>query len=197
MRIALYTGALEGADPAIVNAVEDLATWLASHGIGIVYGAGKAGLMGHAADAALAAGGEVIGVIPRTLVDVEMAHHGLTRLEVVETMHERKALMTSLADAFVAMPGGAGTLDEIFEAWTWQQLGYHRHPVAFFNPCGYWDRMIGALEGMTEAGFLRGRDLESLIVEDDPQALVAAIQGWRPVKDHCEEWAELAHQSRS
>lgn len=196
MRIALFTGALTGTDPRLGEAVDALASFLARSGIGVVYGAGHAGLMGRAADAALAAGGEVIGVIPRALVDVEMAHGSLTKMHVVETMHERKAKMTELSDAFVAMPGGAGTLDEIFEAWTWQQLGYHRHPVAFYNPHGYWDRMIETLSGMADAGFLRQRDLDSLIVESDPEALLAAITAWQPVMDHCAEWAEKAQAHR-
>ncbi|MBD3689486.1 TIGR00730 family Rossman fold protein [Nanchangia anserum] len=196
MRIALFTGALDGADPRLGEAVDTLASELASRNIGIVYGGGYAGLMGRAADAALARGGEVIGVIPRALLDVEMGHTGLTRLDVVETMHERKAAMTALADAFIAMPGGSGTLDEIFEAWTWQQLAYHRCPVAFYNPHGYWDPLIEALHSMAAAGFIRQRDIDSLIVESDPEALLRAIEAWRPVKDHCEEWADIAKERR-
>lgn len=196
MRIALFTGALDGHDEQLVTAVCDLATFLAKRKIGIVYGAGRVGLMGRAADAALAAGGEVIGVIPQALVDVEMAHRSLTRIEVVDTMHQRKALMTELADAFVAMPGGSGTLDEIFEAWTWQQLGYHRNPVAFYNPGGYWDRLIEALEGMADAGFIRRRDLDSLIVAATPNALVDQLGSWQRVTDHCEEWAQIAEANR-
>lgn len=194
MRIALYTGALDGADPRYGEAVADLARALAQRGIGIVYGGGHAGLMGRAADAALAAGGEVIGVIPRALVDVEMAHRGLTHLEVVETMSERKVRMADLADAFVAMPGGCGTLDEIFETWVWLQLGYHRHPVAFYNPAGYWDPLLAALAHMRDAGFVRARDLDALIVADTPAGLLDAFDAFTPVQDHCQEWAETARK---
>lgn len=196
MRIALFTGALDGVDPALVEAVENLGHYCATNGIGIVYGAGRAGLMGRVADAALAAGGEVVGVIPRALVDVEMAHHGLTELHVVETMHERKALMSELSDGFVAMPGGSGTLDEIFEAWTWQQLAYHRNPVAFFNPRGYWNPLLDALDAMTKAGFVRERDRGCLIVEDNPATLFERMRSFVPVVDHCAEWAELARKER-
>jgi uncharacterized protein (TIGR00730 family) len=146
----------------------------------VVYGGGKVGLMGVVADAALAAGGEVIGVTPRTLVEREVAHHGVTRLEVVETMHERKARMVELADALVALPGGVGTLDEFFEAWTWQLLGIHDKPVALYDIDGYWQPLRGLLDQIVADRFLGQEHRAALIEATDPDALVEAIERWSP-----------------
>lgn len=179
-RVALFTGSAPGHDPAYAAAAATLARHLAREGVGIVYGGARVGLMGTIADAALDAGGEVIGVIPTALVDRELAHPGLTELITVGTMHERKAAMAERADAFVALPGGAGTLEEIFEVWTWQQIGYHAKPVAFYDTAGYWEALLDALGGMADAGFMRRPYLDALVVEAEPRALLGALSAWRP-----------------
>ena len=142
MRLAVFTGSSFGRSERYTEAARAVGTHLAEQGIGVVYGGGHVGLMGVVADAAMAAGGEVIGVIPQGLADRELAHHGLTRLEVVATMHERKALMADLSDGFVSLPGGAGTLEEFFEVWTWQQLGIHAKPVCLYDVDGFWQPML-------------------------------------------------------
>jgi uncharacterized protein (TIGR00730 family) len=179
MRVAVFTGATSGASDDFGNAVTAFGRALAEAGVGIVYGGGRVGLMGRLADAALAGGGEVIGVIPRFLVDRELAHGGLTELRVVASMHERKATMAELADAFVALPGGAGTLDELFEAWTWQQLGLHDKPVALLNAAGYWDPLLAALDHMTSSGLIRAADRASLLVTADATEFLAAAKAFR------------------
>jgi uncharacterized protein (TIGR00730 family) len=153
VRVAIFTGSSSGPD-AHGLAAATFAAGLATSGVGIVYGGGRVGLMGVVADAALAAGGEVIGVIPSFLVEREVAHMGLSRLEVVANMHERKARMAELADAFVALPGGAGTLDELFEVWTWGQLGLHTKPVAMFDVGGFYRPLLDQLHVMTATGYL-------------------------------------------
>jgi len=160
-RIAVFLGSSAGARPEFVTAAADLGAGLAKAGAGLVYGGASVGMMGALADAALAAGGEVIGVIPGGLFAAEVAHAGLTRLEVVATMHERKARMAELADGFAALPGGLGTLDELFEILTWQQIGLHGKPVALVDVGGFWDPLAGLLDAMTADGFVpaasRGR----------------------------------------
>jgi uncharacterized protein (TIGR00730 family) len=153
LRVAIFTGSSLGPG-AHVEAATTFAAELVAAGTSIVYGGGRVGLMGVVADAAMAAGGEVIGVIPGFLVDREVAHQGLSRLEVVATMHERKARMAELADAFVALPGGAGTLDELFEAWTWGQLGLHSKAVALFDADGFYRPLLDQLDAMAVAGYL-------------------------------------------
>jgi uncharacterized protein (TIGR00730 family) len=153
VRVAIFIGSSLG-PPSHADAAATFAAELAAGGTGIVYGGGQVGLMGVVADAALAAGGEVVGVIPGFMVDREVGHTGLSRLEVVQTMHERKARMAELADAFVALPGGAGTLDELFEAWTWGQLGLHSKPVALFDVDGFFRPLLEQLDAMADAGYL-------------------------------------------
>jgi len=155
VRLAVYCGSKHGTNPAFAVAAADLGRELASRGIGLVYGGASVGLMGVVADAVLAEGGEAIGVIPASMVERELAHGGLTVLHVVGSMHERKALMHDLADGFIALPGGAGTLDELFEMWTWGQLGIHRKPIGLLNVDGYYDRLLGFADEMVEAGFVR------------------------------------------
>ena len=179
-RIAIYTGSAPGHDPRYAAAAAQLGRHLAQQGIGVVYGGAHIGLMGTVADAALEAGGEVIGVIPRALADKELAHTGLTELVTVDTMHERKAAMAERSDAFVALPGGAGTLEEIFEMWTWQQIGYHAKPCAFYNTGGYWDRLLQSLTDMADAGFMRRPYLDALVVETSPSTLLEALTAWTP-----------------
>jgi len=178
VRIAVFTGSAVGAKDAYTEGAARLATHLAQAGHGIVYGGGKVGLMGVVADAALAAGGEVIGVTPKTLVEREVAHHGVTRLEVVDTMHERKARMVDLADALVALPGGVGTLDEFFEAWTWQLLGIHAKPVALYDIDEYWTPLRSLLDQIVAERFLGQEHRAALIHGSDPGALIDEIERW-------------------
>ncbi|MEO3937466.1 TIGR00730 family Rossman fold protein [Dermatophilaceae bacterium Soc4.6] len=175
-RVAVFTGSASGHDPRYAAAATDLGHHLATADIGVVYGGAHVGLMGLVADAALAAGGEVVGVIPQALHERELAHNGLTELVTTATMHERKAEMASRADAFVALPGGAGTLEEIFEVWTWQQLGYHDKPVVFYDTAGYWRPLLDALAGMTDAGFVRRPALDALLVADRPDQLLTLLR---------------------
>lgn len=178
MRIAIFTGSHDG-PPSHRAAAAAFATSLAKAGVGIVYGGGHVGLMGVVADAALAAGGEVIGVIPQHLVDDEVAHPGLPRLEVVQSMHERKAVMADLSDAFVALPGAAGTLEELFEAWTWGMLGLHAKPTALLDVDGFWQPLLGQLRRMVDDGYLDGVRLEALGVVESAEGLLTFVDGYR------------------
>lgn len=163
-RLAVYCGSSMGADPRFGALARELGEEMASRGVDLVYGGGLRGLMGVVADAVLGAGGRVYGVIPQALVDLEVAHTGLTELHIVTTMHERKAKMTELTDAFVAIPGGIGTLDELFEAWTWNALGYHSKPFALLNCGGFWDELIAFLDKVTESGFMSPARRRQLLV---------------------------------
>ena len=180
MRICVYAGSNPGADPAFAEATEALATLLARRGIGVVYGGAHKGLMGILADTALAAGGEVIGVIPRQLVEREIGHTGLTEQHVVGSMHERKALMAELADAFVALPGGAGTLEELIEVFTWSMLGLHAKPLGVLNVNGYYDGLGALLDNAVVQGFLRPEHRVALQAEATPEALLERFEGWSP-----------------
>ena len=175
MRVAVFTGSHAG-PPSHAAAAATFARDLADAGVGIVYGGGHVGLMGVVADAALAAGGEVIGVIPQHLVDDEVAHPGLPRIEVVQSMHERKAVMADLADAFVALPGAAGTLEELFEAWTWGMLGLHAKPTALFDVDGFWQPLLAQLRRMVDDGYLDRNRLEALGVVSDAKGLLRFIE---------------------
>ncbi|GAA0590787.1 TIGR00730 family Rossman fold protein [Kutzneria viridogrisea] len=177
-RVAVFVGSSTGNSPTYAQAAEDLGRLLATEGLGLVYGGARVGLMGVVADAALAAGGEVHGVIPQSLVDLEVGHSGLTRLEVVGSMHERKAVMAEAADAFVALPGGAGTLEELFEVWTWQQLGLHGKPVALLDVAGFWQPLVKAVDHMVDTGFIRAGFREALLVVDEVTELLPALRDW-------------------
>lgn len=157
-RLCVFCGSSAGARPIYLDAARALGRALAERGCGLVYGGSSIGLMGAAADAALAAGGEVVGVIPRSMVDREIAHEGLTAQHVVETMHERKALMTRLSDGFLALPGGHGTLDELFEALTWSQLGIHEKPIGLWDVGGYFSPLLAMLDHAVAEGFVRPHD---------------------------------------
>ena len=165
-RLAVYCGSSMGVDPAFADTARALGEEMVRRGIELVYGGGRLGLMGVVADAVLGAGGKVYGVIPQALTDLEVAHQGLTELHTVTSMHERKAKMTELTDAFVALPGGIGTFDELFEAWTWNALGYHAKPFALLNVNGFWDGMIGFLDGVTANGFMSPARRAQLLVAD-------------------------------
>ncbi len=166
-RLAVYCGSSPGTDPAFAEAARATGEAMARRGIGLVYGGGRLGLMGVVADTVLEHGGEAYGVIPQALIDLEVAHNGLTELHIVTSMHERKAKMTELTDAFVALPGGIGTFDELFEAWTWNALGYHSKPFCLLNVAGFWDRLIEFLDHVTESGFMSPARRSQLLVASD------------------------------
>jgi len=163
-RVCVFCGASSGRSPSYAAAARAFGLAVAARGLGVVFGDGRVGLMGAVADGALAAGGEVVGVIPRSLVDRELAHGGLTELHVVSSLHERKALMAELADAFVALPGGFGTLDELLEQLTWSQLGLHAKPIGLLDVDEYWRPLIALARQATEEGFVREADLAAIAV---------------------------------
>jgi len=178
-RICVFAGSSPGRRAAYAAAARDLATTVVARGYGIVYGGGRVGLMGVLADAALAAGGEVIGVIPSALADKELAHRHLTRLEVVASMHERKALMADLASAFVALPGGIGTLEELFEILTWAQLGLHAKPCGVLDVEGYWDGLGPLLDRAVDESFLKPEHRGMLLVDTDAAHLLERLERYR------------------
>lgn len=171
-RLAIYCGSASPSDSVYVEQARFVGRSLAERGIGVVYGGGRLGLMGAVADAALDAGGEVIGVIPQALVDAEVAHRGCTELHVVRTMHERKQAFTDLSDGFVTLPGGTGTMDELWEAMSWAQIGYHAKPVGLLNVAGYYDGLIEFVGKMGEVGFLRPQHQSLLIVDHSLEGLL-------------------------
>ena len=179
-RLAVYCGSATPVDPAHVDAACHVGRALAQRGIGVVYGGGRLGLMGAVADAALEAGGEVIGVIPEALVGAEVAHRGCTELHVVQTMHQRKQLFTDLSDGFVTLPGGVGTMDELWEAISWAQLGYHRKPVGLLNVAGFYDQLIAFNQHMVEAGFIRAQHANILIHANAIEALLDRMAAYQP-----------------
>jgi uncharacterized protein (TIGR00730 family) len=171
-RLCIFCGSSAGGRPEYLAAAQALGRALADRGVGVVYGGARVGLMGALADAALAADGEVLGVIPRALEAREIAHTGLTRLHVVGSMHERKALMSELSDGFVALPGGIGTLEELFEVWTWAQLGVHAKPCAVLNVAGYYSPLLAFLDHGVREQFVRPTQRATLLVESDPVRLL-------------------------
>jgi uncharacterized protein (TIGR00730 family) len=179
-RICVFCGASPGARPEYREVTAELARVLVSEGIGVVYGGGGVGLMGALADAVIAEGGEVIGVIPRSLVDREIAHRDVVDMRVVSSMHERKALMAELAGAFIALPGGLGTLEELFEVYTWAQLGLHRKPCGLLNVEGYYDGIADFLGHAVTERFVREEHRELLMIERDPVALLERIRAYEP-----------------
>ena len=179
-RICVFCGSSPGARPEYVRAAVQLGETLATRGITLVYGGARVGTMGQLARAALAAGGEVIGVIPRRLVDMEVAYTGLPDLRVVGSMHERKATMADLADAFIALPGGLGTIEEFFEVLTWAQLGMHRKPCGLLNVCGYYDGLIAFLDHAVAERFVEGAHREMVRIAESAEALLEAFETYRP-----------------
>jgi len=178
--ICVFCGSSTGDDPAFEGAARHLGELLVDSGCSLVYGGGSVGLMGVLADTVLARGGQTIGVIPRMLWDREVGHRGLSDLRIVETMHERKALMAELSDGFIAMPGGIGTLDEFFEIWTWAQLGVHRKPCGVFNVAGYFDPMLAMIDNMIARKFLRPEYRGMVIVESELSPLLARMASYDP-----------------
>ena len=176
----IFCGSSPGARPQYTEATEDLGQLLVENGITLIYGGAAVGLMGRLADTVLSEGGEAVGVMPRSLVEREIAHLGLTDLHIVESMHERKALMADLSDAFVALPGGLGTLDELFEIYTWAQLGLHRKPCGLLNVEGYYDGIAGFLDHAVNERFVREDHRDMLIVEEDPRAMLRRLRFFDP-----------------
>ena len=167
-RLAVYCGSAIGSDPVFADAARATAEAMVGNGVDLVYGGGRLGLMGLIADCVLELGGRVYGVIPTALVDLEVAHTGVTELHTVANMHERKAKMTDLADAFLALPGGIGTLDELFEAWSWNVLGYHAQPLCLLNVAGFWDGLIEFMDHATASGFLSAPRRKQMLVAQTP-----------------------------
>ena len=181
-RLAVYCGSATPTDPVYIETARIVGAGLAERGIGVVYGGGRLGLMGAVADAALAAGGEVIGVIPEALVGSEVAHKGCTELHVVPGMHERKRMFTDLSDGFVTIPGGVGTMDELWEAISWAQLGYHEKPVGVLNAAGFFDKLIEFNQHMIEVGFIREQHAGIMVVDDALDGLLAKMAAYVPHK---------------
>lgn len=180
MRICVYLGSSPGRNPIYRETAARFGTMLAERGIGLVYGGGTVGLMGVLADAACAAGGEVIGVIPEAIRAREHDHQGITELHIVKSMHERKAMMADLSDGFVTLPGGIGTFEEMFEAWCWSQLGYHAKPVGLLNVGNFYDGLIQFVNTIVAEGFLQDRHRAMLLVENDPEVLLQRIIDFEP-----------------
>ena len=173
--ICVYCGSRPGNDPEFSTVARQVGTWIGMRGGQLVYGGGRNGLMGSVADATLAAGGRVIGVIPKALVDKEQSHHGCTELHIVETMHERKRMMAERADAFIALPGGIGTFEEFFEVWTWRQLGYHDKPIGLLNMNGYYDSLLAFLQSSVAAGFMSDSLMPLISVEAHADPLLESL----------------------
>jgi len=178
--ICVYCGSNPGNDPAYAEQAQALARAMVERDLGLVYGGSRVGIMGVVADAVLAAGGRAVGVLPEALQRKELAHLGLTELHVVQSMHERKTMMVEKADAFVALPGGAGTLEELFETWTWAQLGFHQKPVGLLNVNGYFDALATFLDGVVSSGFMQPQHREMLVVADDPATLLTRFASYEP-----------------
>jgi uncharacterized protein (TIGR00730 family) len=178
--VCVFCGSNAGSRALYAEKAAELGRTIAARGLTLVYGGSKLGLMGIMADAALAAGGAVVGVIPAALVEREIAHAGLTELRQVKSMHERKAMMADLSDGFVAMPGGAGTLEEFFEIWTWAQLGHHRKPVGLLNSGGFFDRLLAFLDHVEGERFMRREHRKMLLVDSDPGRLLDSCDGYEP-----------------
>lgn len=182
-RVCVFCGSNAGARVEYTGAARAVGRILAKRGLGVVFGGGNVGLMAEVANAALAEGGKVIGIIPGVLVEKELAHTGVTDLRVVESMHERKAMMADLSDAFIALPGGWGTLEELFETVTWAQLGFHEKPVGLLNVRGYYDGMLRFLDHAVAEGFLKAKHRALLLVQDTPEALLDAFARYEPPRE--------------
>jgi len=178
--VCVFCGSHTGNDPAYAEAAKSLGRSLAERGTTLVYGGGHVGLMGVVADATLGAGGEVLGVMPKRLVEREIGHTGLTQLHVVSSMHERKAMLSGLSDGFIALPGGNGTLEEFFEVLTWAQLGEHGKPCGLLNVAGYYDALLAVFDRMVEKDFLKIEHRKLVLVEEDPRALLEWFEVYEP-----------------
>jgi len=190
--LCVFCGSNPGASLAYAEAAARLGRTLAGRGLNLVYGGGRVGLMGVVADAALAAGGTVTGVIPEALATRELAHAALSDLQVVGSMHERKARMSELADGFIALPGGIGTLEEWFEVWTWSQLGFQPKPCGLLNVAGYYDHLLAFLDHMTAERFLTDVHRAMAVVDDDPERLLDRLAAWQPPR--ARKWIDAAER---
>lgn len=186
--VCVFCGSNPGNHPAYADAANALGAAIAKRGATLIYGGAEVGLMGITADAALAAGGEVIGILPEALMKKEIGHKGLTRLESVGSMHERKARMAELSDGFVNLPGGTGTLEEMFEVWTWGQLGFHAKPIAVLNVRGFYDPLMTFLDHQRDEGFVKPQLRDTLLSAEEPDALLDAMQAYEPPV--VEKWVE-------
>ncbi|MCZ8293126.1 MAG: TIGR00730 family Rossman fold protein [Hylemonella sp.] len=173
--LCVYCGSRPGLDPQFADMARTVGQWIGRHGGQLVYGGGKAGLMGIVAEATLQAGGRVVGIIPKALVEKEWALHDCTELHIVDTMHDRKRMMAERADAFVALPGGIGTFEELFEVWTWRQLGYHDKPVGILNSGGYYDGLLAFLAATVQQQFLSDWQMSLIQTGDEPVALLSSL----------------------
>ena len=191
LSICVYCGSHPGALQAYAEAARSVGTEIGRRGWQLVYGGGRAGLMGTVADAALAAGGTVVGVIPRTLMDREVGHLGLTELHVVQTMHERKMMMAERSDAFLALPGGIGTFEELFEVWSWRQLGYHDKPLGLLNVAGYYDALLGFLEQARTQDFMTNAQTELLQVDHDALLLLERLGALAALASGRDDYARI------
>jgi uncharacterized protein (TIGR00730 family) len=187
--ICVFCGSNAGAQPAYVDTAEAVGRGLARRGVRVVYGGARVGMMGALADAARSAGGDVVGVMPQAIFDREVGHTGLDDLRVVGSMHERKALMAELSDAFIALPGGVGTLEELFEVYTWAQLGIHEKPLGLLDVAGYYRPLVAFLDHAVHEQFVRPSTRSMLAVGEDLDDLLAAFEAWRPPTEH--KWMDL------
>ncbi len=187
-QVCIFCGSYPGTQPFYMAAAHAMGLGLAKRNLGLVYGGGRVGLMGAVADGTLARGGKVTGVIPQSLVDRELAHTGLSELRVVTSMHQRKAMMAEIADAFIALPGGFGTLDELFEIITWAQLGFHHKPIALLNISGYFDPLTQFIEHMATEGFIKPVHRKAVLVKDDVDTLLDTIVAYQPPQ--LEKWID-------
>jgi uncharacterized protein (TIGR00730 family) len=192
-RICVFCGSALGARPEYEQAARRLGELLAANGIGVVFGGGCIGLMGALADAALARDGEVIGVIPEALMRREVGHRGVTKLHIVETMHQRKALMADLSDAFIALPGGYGTLEELCESLTWSQLGIQQKPCGLLNIERYWDGLLAVLDHAVNEKFVRPENSQLVLVASTPEGMLERLREWTP-PGHIEKWLDAARR---
>ncbi len=184
--ICVYCGSSSGKRPEYIESARQLAQELVARDLGLVYGGARVGVMAELANTVLAEGGEVIGVIPQSLVDKEVAHHGLTKLHIVDSMHDRKALMADLSDGFIALPGGLGTIEELFEALTWAQLGFHAKPCGLLNVCGYYDGLSAFLDHAVQEQFVKEVHRQMLLIEDDPGRLLGRFASYQA--PHQDKW---------
>lgn len=180
MNICVFCGSAAGRDPLYAEAAAYAGTLMAERGMTLIYGGGRTGLMGIVADSALRAGGNVMGVMPRSLAEKEIQHTGLTKLEIVDTMHERKLKMADLSDGFIALPGGIGTFEEIFEQWCWMAIGIHRKPCAFLNVNGYYDSMAAMMQHAEAEGFVRPHDRAAVLFSDSMPAILDSFAAFKP-----------------
>jgi uncharacterized protein (TIGR00730 family) len=194
-RILVFCGSSPGKRPEYIERAAELGRLLAQRGLGLVYGGASVGLMSAVADGALRAGGEVIGVIPKRLTELEIAHAGLSELHIVDTMHQRKALMAQLSDAVMALPGGTGTLDELFELFTWSQLGLHRKPMGLLDIAGYWRPLLAFLQHAVNEQFLRAEHLETLLVERDAAVLLDRLGSFQHLA--ADKWLDRTNSNQA